>query len=184
MNILKATFVAALATSFGFPAAASPAFDAFKKICGDTRADFPAVKAALGGTGWTPTEILPTNMEGVTPTEGIARTSTVGNQRIAIYAWVGPKPPYQLMSCTAHVPSLQQGQATAEVRAWLGVAPETSSSAKATWRYGLTNGAPTAVTSAGFEPAAAGDGLYFLNVLTEGGEVVIDLLKIRHPKAN
>jgi hypothetical protein len=172
---------AALAVSIALPAAASPAFDAFKKACGDSHADFAAIKAALAGHDWAPTEILPTNMEGVTPTEGVARTATIGNERVSIYAWEGLKGQFHLTACTARVAALPLAQANGEAKAWLGFAPE-SANGKSTWRYGLTNGAPAAVNMADKtapQAAAAADGLFFLNVFTDHGEVVIDLLKIK-----
>ncbi len=181
MRLLEATFVGALAASFGLPAAASPAFDAFKKVCGDTHADFTAVKAALGEAGWTPTEVLPTNMEGVSPTEGIARTSTIGNEHVAVYAWEGTKGQFHLSACTARVRALQLGQANNEAKTWLGLAPE-NANGKSTWRYGLTSGAPAAFNmsdQAATQAAAASGGLYFFNVFVDHGEVVLDLLKIK-----
>ncbi|HEY1415899.1 MAG TPA: hypothetical protein VGF42_08440 [Caulobacteraceae bacterium] len=179
MNILKATFLAALASCVALPAAASPAFDAFKKICGDTHTDFAAVKAALGGAGWTTTEVLPTNMEGVTPTEGIARTSTVGNERVSIYAWQGIKGQFHLTACTARVTQFQLAQAIGDAKTWLGFPPETDAKGKSTWRYGLTNGAWTPVKQADFQTAAGAGGLYFFNVFADHGEVVLDLLMIK-----
>ena len=182
MKFLGATAIVALAASIGVPAAAaSPAFDAFKKVCGDTHANFADIKSALAGPGWTSTEVLPTNMEGVTPTEGVARTSTAGNEQIAVYAWEGTKGQFHLVACTARVKQLKLGEANGDAKVWLGFAPD-NANGKSTWRYGLTNGAPAAVNmtnQAATQAAAAGDGLYFLNVFSDHDEVVIDLLKIK-----
>lgn len=181
MRYRQAAAIAAIAASIGFSAAASPAFDTFKKVCGDTHARIADIKSALANPGWTPTEVLPTNMEGVTPTEGIARTSMAGNEQISVYAWEGMKGQFHLVACTARVKQLKLGEATGEAKAWLGFAPE-SANGKSTWRFGLTNGAPAAVNltnQAATQAAAAGEGLFFLNVFTDHDEVVIDLLKIK-----
>jgi hypothetical protein len=180
MRILGASLIAAFAASIALPAAAaSPAFESFKKICGDTHADFAAIKAGLAGKEWASAEVQPTNMQGVTPTEGIARTTTIGNERIAIYAWEGMKGQFHLTACTARVTSLQLGEANGDAKSWLGFPPESADNGKSTWRYGVANGAAAAVKQADFQAAAGGGGLYFLNLFADHGEVVIDLLKIK-----
>ncbi len=179
MRLLGATLIAALAATIALPATASPAFDVFKKVCGDSHADLAAIKTALAAPGWASTEILPTNMEGVTPSEGIARTSTVGGERISVYAWEGLKGQFHLTACTARVTHLELGQANGEAKSWLGFPPESDANGKTTWRYGMANGAMSAVKQADFQAATAAGGLYFFNVFADHGEVVLDLLKIK-----
>ena len=180
MRNLGTCLFVALAAASALPAAASPAFDAVKKVCGDSHADFAAIKTALSVSGWAPAEVLPTNMAGVTPTEGIARTSTVGNERITIYAWEGPKPPYVMTACTAHVTKLELGAAKAESKTWLGFPPETDASGKATWRFRIDEWRPRAGQERRLRGCGGGQWALFFNVFADNGEVVIDLLKIKH----
>ncbi|MGH7023357.1 MAG: hypothetical protein ACREEB_07165 [Caulobacteraceae bacterium] len=179
MKLLLSASVAAAIAAFALPAAASPAFDAFRKVCGDSHADFAAIKAALAGPGWTSADVHPTNMEGVTPDESIARATTAGGQRVTVDAWIGKKGAYNITACTAKVVGGAPADLAREAQAWLGFAPASVDSGKSTWRYGVTGGKPAAVDKAGFNAAAAGTGLFFFNLFPETGDVVLDMLKIK-----
>jgi hypothetical protein len=176
---VKLIALAAALGAFALPAAASPAFDTFRQVCGDNHADFAAIKAALAGPGWKPTDVLPNNMEGVTPTEGMARARLVGDQQITIYAWIGMKGQFHLTACTAKVTKVTVDAAAQEAQAWIGFAPESATNGKSTWRYGETGGARAAVQQSGYQAAADAGGLYFFNVFADHGEAVLDLLKIK-----
>ena len=88
---MRLIVISAALAALAAPAMASPGVDAFKKVCGDTHADFDAVKAALGAPGWTVTEAQQNAMPGVTPTEGIARRRVEGGSEITVNAWTGLK---------------------------------------------------------------------------------------------
>jgi hypothetical protein len=171
--------LAAAVASLALPAAASPAFDAFRQVCGDSHGDFAAIRTALAAPGWAPADVLPNSMEGVTPTEGVARVRKVGDQQITIYAWIGMKGAFHLTACTAKVSKIDLGAATQDAQTWVGFAPESAAGGKSTWRYGETGGARAAVQQAGFQAAADGGGLFFFNVFADHGEAVLDLLKIK-----
>jgi hypothetical protein len=179
MRLFSTSVAAAIAACLALPAAASPGFDVFRKVCVDTHGDFPAVKTVLSGSGWSPTDVQPTTMEGVTPTEGIARMTKAGESQVAIYAWTGVKGAIKLSACTARLSRADLAGVSAEARSWLGFAPEATTGGKSTWRYGETGGKPVATVAAGYQAAAAAEGLYFLNVFSDRGQVVVDLLKIK-----
>jgi hypothetical protein len=176
---MKLPIAAALIAAIALPAAASPGFDAFRKVCGDSNGDFTAIKAALGESGWAPSEILPTNMEGVTPTESIARSRTFGDQKVTIFSWIGMRGQFHLTACTARVTKLDLAPASQEAQAWVGFAPGSTENGKSTWRFGENGQAKAAVQKDGFQAAADGGGLFFFNLFSDHGETVLDLLKIK-----
>jgi hypothetical protein len=176
---VKLIVISAALAAFAAPALAAPGIDAFKSVCGDTHADFPAVKAALGAPGWTVTEADQVSMPGVTPTEGIARKRVEDGSEITVNAWTGTKGNYHLTACTVKVTKITVGSAVQETQAWLGFAPESTAGDKTTWRYGESGSTRAAVQKDGYEAAAAGSGLFFLNVFADNGLAVIDLLKIK-----
>jgi hypothetical protein len=176
---VKLILISAAVAAFAAPAAASPGVDVFKTVCGETNADFAAVKTALGAPGWTVTEADQNPLPGVTPTEGIARRRIEGDSEITVNAWTGLKGTYHLTACTVRVTKIEASAAAKETQAWLGFAPESSAGDKTTWRYGETGGARAAVQQAAYETAAGGAGLFFLNVFADNGVAVIDLLKIK-----
>src|SRR5215471_10179097 len=91
------------------PAFAGPAFDAFRKVCGDSHGDFAAIKAAAEGGGWTPTEVAPSTMEGVTVTESLARQTAAGGTKLTLFAWQGSKGAVQVSGCTVRAAQSKLG---------------------------------------------------------------------------
>lgn len=170
---------AALALALASPALASPVFDAFQKVCGDTHGDFAATKAAVDAGHWVPTEVAPNTMEGVTITESLARQITVGGARLTLFAWRGSKGTVQVIACTIKVTQTPFAGLADDAKAWVGFAPEAATATKAVWRYTETGGAKSAVQKANYDKAAAAGGLDFLTVSQLGPETVLDLLKIK-----
>jgi len=169
----------AIAISLASPAFASPAFDAFRKVCGDTHGDFSATKAAADAGHWVPTEVAPNTMEGVTIDESLARQITVGPARLTLFAWHGSKGTVQVSACTIKLTQTPFSGLADDAKAWVGFAPETSSATKAVWRYTETGGTKSAVQKADYDKAAAAGGLDFFTVSQLGAETVLDLLKIK-----
>jgi len=176
---VRLILISAALAAFAAPAAATPGIDTFKAICGDTHADFATVKTALAAPGWTVTEADQNPLPGVTPTEGIARKRVMGDSEITVNAWTGTKGTYHLTACTVKVTKIAVTAAVQETQAWLGFAPESKTGDKSTWRYSEAGAARTAVQQPAYEAAAAGSGLFFLNVFADNGVAVIDLLKIK-----
>ena len=176
---MRLILISAALAAFAAPAAASPGVDAFKTVCGDTHADFAAVKTALAAPGWTVTEAAQNPLPGVTPTEGIARRRIDGGSEITVNAWTGEKGTYHLTACTVKVTKITVDAAVQETKAWIGFAPESTAGDKTTWRYSETGGTRAAVAQPAYETAAAAAGLFFLNVFADNGAAVIDLLKIK-----
>jgi hypothetical protein len=176
---VKLILISAAAAAFAAPAMASPGFDAFKTVCGETHADFTAIKAALGAPGWTVTEAQQNALPGVTPTEGIARRRIAGDTEITVNAWTGEKGNYHLTACTVKVSKVAASAATQETQAWLGFAPESTENGQAKWRYSENGGTRTALKQPDYESAAGGAGMFMLSVSPDKNDAVIDLLKIK-----
>lgn len=161
------------------PALASPVFDAFRKVCGDSHGDFAAIKAAADAGHWVPTEVAPNTMEGVTVAESVARQVAVGGTKMTLFAWRGSKGTVQVTACTVKVTQTPFAGVADDAKAWVGFAPEAATSAKAVWRYTENAGVKSAVQKADYDKAAAAGGLDFFTVSQVGPETVLDLLKIK-----
>jgi hypothetical protein len=171
---LAGAFLAAAA-----PVAASPAFDGFRTVCGETHGDFAAVKAAVDAGHWAPTEVQPSTMEGVTVTESLAREAVAGDAKMTLFAWHGAKGNVQVSACTIRVSPGKLADLAAETKGWMGFAPQSADPAKAAWQFTETAGARKPLDKSGYEAAAAAGGLDFLTIKTDGHEVIVDLLKIK-----
>jgi len=179
MNIPTLTAGAALALAMALPAAASPAFDGFKAVCGDTHMDFAAVKSAVDAGHWVPTEVQPSTMEGVTVTESLARTVIAGGAKLTLFAWRGTKGAVQVSACTVRVAQAKYADLSHDAGAWAGFAPQVASPTKSVWQFTEDSGAIKAVQKADFNTAAAAGGLDFFTVTATGPETILDLLKIK-----
>ncbi len=170
---------AALATFAASPALASPVFDAFRNVCGDSHGDFAAIKAGADAGHWVPTEVAPNTMEGVTVAESVARQITVGGAKMTLFAWRGSKGTVQVTACTVKVTQAPFAGLADDAKTWVGFAPEAATGAKAVWRYTENAGVKSAVQKADYDKAAAAGGLDFFTVSQVGPETVLDLLKIK-----
>jgi hypothetical protein len=179
MTLSGRLLAGALALGLATPVAASPAFDAFRHVCGDTRADFTAVKAAVSAGGWIPTEVQPSTMEGVTVIESLARTAMAGDARITVYAWHGTKGKIEVSVCTMRVTGPKYAVLDGEAKAWVGFAPQTATDEKSSFQFTDAGGARKALDKTGYDAAAAGAGLEMFTVTADGQQTIIDLLKIK-----
>jgi hypothetical protein len=164
MNCPTLIATAALGLTMALPAAASPAFDGFKAVCGDTHLDFAAVKSAADAGHWVPTEVQSSTMEGVTVTE---------------FAWHGTKGAVQVSGCTVRVSPGKFADLAHDAGAWAGFAPQVSSPSKSVWQFTENAGAIKAVQKTEYNAAAAAAGLDFFTVTAAGSEAILDLLKIK-----
>ena len=179
MKILPLSAMAALLAGMALPAAASPAFDGFRAVCGDSHMDFAAIKSAVDAGHWVPTEVTPNSMPGVTVTESVARTVNAGGAKLTLFAWHGTKGAVQVSACTVRVTQAKFADLSHDAQAWTGFAPQTSDTGKAVWQFTEDAGARKAVQKADYNTAAAAGGLNFFTVSSVGAETVIDLLKIK-----
>jgi hypothetical protein len=179
MNLFLRTAVAAAFIVAAMPAAASPAFDGFRTVCGDSHADFAAVKAAVDAGHWSPTEVQPSTMEGVTVTESLARTVVAGGAKLTLFAWHGAKGDVQVSACTVRVSPAKLADMTADAKSWVGFAPQSADAAKAIWQFTEAAGGRKALEKSEYTAAAAAGGLDFFTVKTDGPEIILDLLKIK-----
>jgi hypothetical protein len=169
---------AVLAATAG-PAAASPAFDAFRQVCGDTHGDFAAVKAAVAGPGWKPTEVKAATMQGVTVVESVARAEVAGRSKVTLYAWRGTKGTVQVNACTVRVSAVPMGDLVADSQGWAGFTPQTNDKSKTVWRFTVADGAHKALQESDYNAAAAGAGLEFFTLSADGADTLLDLLTIK-----
>ena len=161
------------------PAAASPAFDAFRQVCGDTHGDFAAVKAAVAGPGWKATEVKAATMQGVTVVESVARAEVVGRAKVTLYAWRGTKGTVRVNACTVRVSLLPLRDLTGEAQAWAGFTPQTKGDSKSVWRFTEAGGLHKALQESDYNAAAAGAGLEFFTLSADGVDTLLDLLTIK-----
>ena len=174
----KILLAGAMLVAAAGPVAASPAFDAFNKVCGDTHGDFNAVKTAVSGAGWAPTEVHPATMEGVTVSESLARAATVANGvRVTLFAWQGTKGAVHISACTMRVTKETYADLSKAAQAWTGFAPQTADAGKTVWRF--ADDTRKAVAPADYNAAAAGGGLDFFTVSADRAETILDLLHIK-----
>jgi hypothetical protein len=179
MNCPTLIATAALGLTMALPAAASPAFDGFKAVCGDTHLDFAAVKSAADAGHWVPTEVQSSTMEGVTVTESLARTVVAGGAKLTVFAWHGTKGAVQVSGCTVRVSPGKFADLAHDAGAWAGFAPQVSSPSKSVWQFTENAGAIKAVQKTEYNAAAAAAGLDFFTVTAAGSEAILDLLKIK-----
>jgi hypothetical protein len=180
MNTIGRLLAGALFLAAASPVAASPAFDAFKKVCGDTNADFNAVKTAVGSGGWAPTEVHPATMEGVAVSESLARAATVANGvKVTLFAWQGTKGAVHISACTMRVTKETFADLGQQAQGWTGFAPQTADTGKNVWRFTEAGGARKALAPADYNAAAAAGGLNFFTVSADRAETILDLLHIK-----
>jgi hypothetical protein len=179
MNLLLRAAAAVAVLFAAMPAAASPAFDGFRGVCGDSHADFAAVKAAVDVGHWAPTEVQPSTMEGVEVTESLARTVLAGGAKLTVFAWHGTKGTVQVSACTVRVSPAKLADLAADAKGWVGFAPQAADATKASWQFTETAGARKPVQKSDFTAAAAAGGLNFFTVKADGPEIILDLLKIK-----
>ena len=180
MRLVHLGLTAAFCAGLALPvAAASPAFDAFARVCGDTHVDYSAIVNALDFKVWKPTPVTSATMDGATVSDKVSRGATIGDTPLTLFAWKGTKGPYQFTACTIRVSGGKLDAFTTEAQAWAGFAPQTAEAKKANFRFIQEGGARKAVEKAEYEAAAAGAGLEFLTVSQDGPDTILDLLKIK-----
>lgn len=179
MNRPTLIATAALALAMALPAVASPAFDGFKAVCGDTHLDFAAVKSAADAGHWAPTEVQSSTMEGVTVAESLARTVVAGGAKLTLFAWHGTKGAVQVSACTVRVSPGKFSDLSHDAAAWAGFAPQVASANKSVWQFTENAGALKPVQKTEYNAAAAAGGLEFFTVTGVGPEAILDLLKIK-----
>ncbi len=158
---------------------AAPAFDAFRQICGDTHADFPAVVKALDANGWVATDVKATTMEGVTVSEQVSRSKVVAGDKLVALTWTGLKGTVKITACTVRSPNSQTEEIKTAVQGWVGFAPQIADAKRVSFRFADESGARRALTQADYDAAAAGPGLEMLTVSNDGTDTIIDLLNIK-----
>ena len=177
------TVLAALAAALVAPAcaAAQPAFNAFASVCGDTRADFPAVAAAADAQGWRKSDVVAeSSMPGVAIADRLSRELKAGDSPLTLSAWRGTtKSGVQVSACTVRVAKPDFAGLRGAAQAWIGFAPQDDAATKAIFRFTDTASAHKALASGEYDAAAAGTGMEILTVSGDSHGAVVDLLKIK-----
>jgi hypothetical protein len=179
MSFAKTAAATAVAVVLPAFASAAPAFDAFRQVCGDTRADYPTVVKALDAGGWAAADVKAAPMEGVVVSSQISRTKTVAGDKLVLQAWTGLKGAVKIAACTVRAPNSKTDEVKAAVQTWVGFAPQITDPKRISFRFADEAGARRALTQADYDAAAAGPGLEMLTVSNDGTDTIIDLLNIK-----
>ena len=177
-----ATALGALATSGAALAGdPTPAFGAFVAVCGDTGADFAAVKAGADAHGWGSTD-TPTDasMPGVTVSNQLSRATTADRTGLVLSAWNGvTKSGVKVSDCTVHVAATNFDALRQNASSWTSFAPVESTPKKVVFRFTNDTKGRRALTSAEYDAAANGAGLQILTVSGDANGAVLDLMMIK-----
>jgi hypothetical protein len=177
------SLAAAAAACLAAPACAAgeeQTFAAFRALCADTAADYPAVVARADADGWKPAAIMADTMKGVSVTDKTSRTKTFGDFTLTLFAWRGVTPTnVKVSDCKVGVERAGFADLQARAQTWLAMAPQQATPQQAIFHFTDAGPAHKAITSAEYEAAAAGAGLDILTVTAEGAGATLDLLKIK-----
>ncbi|HXV00365.1 MAG TPA: hypothetical protein VG166_07695 [Caulobacteraceae bacterium] len=179
MHQSGAIAAAVLVAAAAGPAAASPAFEAFRQVCADSHADFAAAKTALATGAWRPAEVHAATMQGVTVAESVTRAEAAGPVKLTAFAWHGTKGAVQISACTVRISPMPLPAIAKEARDWAGFEPQVATPSQDVWRYTSAGSAHTSLQPPEYNAAAAGAGLEFFTVSADGADTVLDLLKIK-----
>jgi hypothetical protein len=186
VTLLRMTLAAAAATALAAPAAAATAddtFNAFKQVCGDTHADYAAAVSAAQKSGWKTTDAMADTMKGVTITDKAARTRTITDQTLLLFATRGTAKAgggdVGVQTCTVQTDRGAFPDLTARTQAWLGMPPAATTDVTATFRFTQDAGAYKAVAASELDAAAAGAGMDIVTVRRDGSKATLDFVKIK-----
>ena len=179
MRPIALTAAIALCAALAAPAGASPAFDGFRTVCGDSHLDFAAIQSAADAGHWVPAEVRAPTMQGVKVVESLARTVTVGGSKLTLFAWHGTKNAVQVSACTVRATKAKFADLVTDAQGWAGYAPQTADAGKSAWQFTETAGARKALQKSDYTAAVADGGLEFFTVSADHAEIILDLLKIK-----
>jgi hypothetical protein len=184
VTLIRTALVAALLGAAATPALANQAdetFGAFRKVCGDTRADYTAAVAAAGQSGWKNTDVTGSTMPGVTVLEKASRTKSAGDAALILSVTHGTASngAVNVYTCTLQTDRGGFPDLESRTQAWLGFAPHDTSDSKVTFRFTDDHGALKAVADGDIEAAAAGSGVQILTVKRDGNNATLDYVKIK-----
>jgi hypothetical protein len=157
------------------------AFSNFQKVCGAPSAEYPGVMAAADSDGWANSPVTGDTMPKVTISQKGARAKTVGATNLILLASQGlaqtPGGAVTVSDCTVRSDQGDLAQVAARTQAWLGIAPTSPSSDRMTFRFTREDGKATA--PADQDAAVAGAGLQILTLSRSGGNLTMDLIKLK-----
>jgi len=182
MNTRKICLATAVVAAIAAPAAAgTPVFEAFRKVCGDTHADYASIVSALNTNGWKQVDTKGSTMEGVKVTDSISRGLTVGESHLTLFAWRGAKGDVQISACTVRASPAKSDPLKADARTWTGFDPQSVDAQSGRIGYQFTDDADAhrALAKTDYDAAAAGAGLELMTLSTDGSDTILDLLKIK-----
>lgn len=185
MNLIRTALAAAALAAIASPVLASDAdntFNAFRQVCGDTRADYASSLAAAGQNGWRNTDVMGNSMPNVTVVEKAARTKSLGDASLMLSLTHGTAtkdPTVNVYTCTLQTDRGGYPMLKAAVQAWLGFDPATTSESVTTYRFTEEGGKLRAADASEFNTAAAGTGMQILTVKRDGNDAILDYVKIK-----
>jgi len=183
--LIRLSLAAVLLATFAAPAAAAQADDTFKDfklVCGDTRADYAAATAAAAQHGWQTSDVMAGGMPGVTVIEKQGRKKTLGDASLVLsmtHGTAAKDPSVNVFTCTLQTDRGGYPQLKELAQAWLGFDPASTTEATATYRFTEENGTLRAAAASEFDSAAAGTGMQILTIKRDGGNAILDYVKIK-----
>ncbi len=179
-HILVAVAAAVLAfplSAFAADAANDPAFDAFRKLCADTGADFPTVVKAADADGWRDAEVIADDLPGVSVTDKAARAKGTGTDVVTLRATRGLRSvksgDITVSTCTVRGDNAPPGLLD-RVQAWLNMAPLSTDTGKASYLLTYDGTTRTVLAQAGIDAAVGKGGAHLLKFKQDGASEILD----------
>jgi hypothetical protein len=179
-HLLVAVAAAVLAFPLSALAAdADPALDAFRTLCADTGADFPAVVKAAAADGWTDAEVMADDLPGVSVTDKAARSKGKGTDEITLRATRGLRTvktgDITVSTCTVRGDNSPPGLLD-RVQAWLNMAAMSTDkdSGKASYLLTYDGKTRTVLAQADIDAAVGKGGAHLLKFKQDGTSEILD----------
>jgi hypothetical protein len=161
-------------------ACADPAFDAFRALCLDTGADYPAVAKVADAGDWKPVDVPLSMVSGFVASDKLTRGKSIAGSDANLAAWQGKNANNVALSdCQVQVGRADFHAAVANAQAWTGFAPQDTKEQKVFFHLTDVAGARKAIEKPDYDTAAAGPGLEIVTVTGGSGGVNFDVLKIK-----
>jgi hypothetical protein len=181
--IRSCIFAAAAAIVLAAPIAASaapqtdPAFDAFRKYCGDTGADFTAAVKAADADGWKDTQVIADTLPGVSVTQKAARTTGAGPDALRLLITSGLRSTKSgdivVSTCTVSSDTAVPGL-LGRAQAWLNMATMSADTDKASYLLTMNGGTRTLLATGDIDAAVGKGGAHLLKFKEDANSEILD----------
>ncbi len=178
-RIFAAATIAVLALPISAMAAdvSDPTFEAFRKLCGDTHAEYANVKAASDADGWKDAEVLADDPPNVSLTDKMARAKGAGSGEMRLRATRGLQATKTgnivVSSCVVSSDGGAPGLLD-RAKAWLKVDPWTTDTGKESFLLTFKGDTPAVLAQADIGAAIAAGGAHLLKFKQDGATEILD----------